>query len=300
VTGGIADLTTDPIVTRIAGHRAEFLHWGYIGAAPWRNYLHRHAHFEVCYAHSGRGTFRIGTQVRPVGTGDIFIARPGDAHEIISGDDDPLEISFWSYTLLPDEKRAGTDSGRDVIETFAGGGPAVSHRAGSVPALLSLLDDEATRPMVGRHDFVANLAGALVLATARAIVIAPAAPPLAMHEVADSAEATAVRGMLRYLHDNYEQRLSVAGVAAEVRLSPRHASRLFARGTGISITAYLQRLRLTTAAQRLVEHELSVKEIAHRSGYSNVHYFTTAFRQQWSQTPAAFRRQNGRQSLDSL
>jgi AraC family L-rhamnose operon transcriptional activator RhaR len=91
--------------------------------------------------------------------------------------------------------------------------------------------------------------------------------------------------------------VTVRDVAAQVHLSERHASRLFRLATGTTIRSYLQKLRLDIAAQRLVESQLSVKEIAHATGYPDVRHFTTVFKERWAMTPALFRRQNGTRHL---
>ena len=95
------DLNKLPISIRLGSYTGEFLYWGYFPAEYWRNYWHLHSFFEVCYAFQGSGLFRIHSQEFPIAAGDLFIARPGEPHEIISSLTDPLGIYFWSYTLLP-------------------------------------------------------------------------------------------------------------------------------------------------------------------------------------------------------
>lgn len=287
---------------RLCGHRAEFLNWGFFEPRPWRNYLHTHSFFEVCYAYSGAGTFRIGDADHLVRQGDLFVAGPGDVHEIVSADEDPLGIYFWSYTLLPETHVSGGEDVR-LLEAFASGRRrAVSGQSAPVASLLSLLDREAALRETGFETSVEALASALVLATARAVID----PPVVLSGTvllpgADAApgtrEAALVRTVVRYLHDNYDRPVTVRDVAAQIHLSERHTSRLFRLATGTTIRSYLQRLRLDVAAQRLVESELSVKEVAHATGYPDVRHFTTVFKGQWGMTPALFRKRNGTRHL---
>jgi AraC family L-rhamnose operon transcriptional activator RhaR len=40
------------------GHfEVRMLYWGRLGQRWWRNYLHRHSFFEVCYAFGGQGEY---------------------------------------------------------------------------------------------------------------------------------------------------------------------------------------------------------------------------------------------------
>lgn len=287
----LADLGTMPIRVDVGGHRAEFLYWGFYRTSPWRNYFHTHSFFEVCYAYAGSGIFRVGADEHPVKSGTLFVARPGDLHEIEPAADDPLGICFWSYTLLPDRARHGGDAGRQLLQAFsAPGAPAVSTSAGPVAVVLEQLTREAALPGAASDEIVATLAQSLLLETARAVV--PDLPRGARNR-ALSREQLIVRTMTQYLQDNQDRAVSVRDVAAQVHLSERHANRLFRAATGTTIHAYLTQIRLEAAAQRLLERGTSIKEIAHSCGYSDVRHFTTAFRQRWGRAPAAFRATNG-------
>src|SRR5690348_4349129 len=109
------DLNLLSLSLQCGSFTCELLYWGFFEPRWWRNYLHVHSFFEVCYAYQGRGTFRIHDQTLPVQAGDVFVARPGEAHEIISSQDDPLGIYFWAYTLLSDEKSDPERPGVDVL-----------------------------------------------------------------------------------------------------------------------------------------------------------------------------------------
>lgn len=274
-------LAPEHLKVTVAGHRAEFLYWGFFDTTPWRNYLHTHSFFEVCYAYGGGGTFRIGEDVHPV--------RPGDVHEVVSADDDPLGIVFWAYTLVRD-RSAADEADRSLLEAFAApNAPVLARRTDHVPELVRLLADEARRRRPGHRPVASALAAALLVETARGVVDPDA---VRIASTAAPREVT-VDTMTRYLRDNYHRPVTVRDVAAQVHMSERHAARLFRQRTGTSIHAYLATLRLEIAAQRLLEHGSSIKEVAHSCGYPDVRHFTTAFRRRWGTTPASFRDHNG-------
>lgn len=296
-----AALTVD-----LPGHRAEFVNWGYYPTRPWRNYLHIHSFYEICYVYAGRGSFQVGSDLTTVTPGTVFVARPGDVHEIISSDDDPLGIYFWAFTLVRHPGSfppGGGDEPADhaVLADFAApSAPRVSTDSGQIPQVLELLGAEAHTRRAGRGEMLAALARMLVIGTARAFTdtarsmnTAPASDPAAARQW------TTIQTMERYVKDNYDRAVSVRDVAAQVHLSPRHAARLFKRVTGCSIHAYLARVRLEVAAQRLTGHADSIKEIAHACGYPDVRHFTTVFRRHWGTPPARFRRRNGTVWVDS-
>ena len=294
----------------VADHRAEFLYWGYYEPRPWRNYLHTHSFFEICYAYAGRGVFRTGERDYAVDKGALFIARPGDVHEIVSSSDDPLCVHFWSYTLVPSRSVrtaveasghvGAADPGRALLEAFAGpGGRVLSTSVGRIPGVLELLTQEAGAPGPAFKEVVSSLAAILVVDVARAVVDDPVLvrSPYVGRSSATREEQLA-RTMVRYLQDNYDRSVAVRDVAAQVHLSDRHAGRLFRTYAGTTIHGFLVRQRLEIAAQRLLAREsprarTSIAEIARSCGYPDVRHFTTAFRRHWGVTPGVFRSGNG-------
>ncbi|MEQ7009099.1 AraC family transcriptional regulator [Actinopolymorpha sp. B17G11] len=319
--GDIEFLHSVRIGVDVADHRAEFLYWGFYEPRPWRNFLHTHSFFEICYAYSGSGLFRTGEREYTVDSGTLFVARPGDVHEIISSTDDPLCLHFWSYTLIPAPVRTTqrharprldpgpgtgltahdsemTDHGRRLLETFASPAtPVLSESAVRVPALLELLAREATQPGPAFGEIVNRLAGMLVIDTARAVVDDPTLIP-SPEAALPARDEQVARTMVRYLQDNYDRPVAVRDVAAQVHLSERHAGRVFRAFTGTTVHGFLVRLRLEIAAQRLLERAVpkrppSITEIARSCGYPDVRHFTTAFRRHWGVTPGVFRAGNG-------
>src|SRR4051794_19517732 len=83
-TNDFPDLNRVPLSLDLGSHRVEFIYWGVLGSKWWRNYLHVHSFFEICYAHHGRGTFFIHDRKHAVRPGELFVARPGEPHEIVS------------------------------------------------------------------------------------------------------------------------------------------------------------------------------------------------------------------------
>lgn len=81
----------------------------------------------------------------------------------------------------------------------------------------------------------------------------------------------------------------VAGVAA---FSPYHFHRLFTAYTGESLSAFVRRLRLERAANRLRQTFDPITEIALDAGYETPTNFGKAFRQQFGQSPSEFREEH--------
>lgn len=303
----------------LAGRRVEFVDWGFYPPEPWRNFWHSHSYFELCYAYAGRGTFRTGAQQHPVAAGDLFVARPGDVHEITTDARDPLGIVFWSWTMVPERtvpertvpERTVPERGLPgagphspdtlaLLEAFATGPRQVVPAGGTpLPRLLLTLAEEAAAPGPGSAELLTALGSALVLGCARALTDRPAAVPRPAPAPGGRA-AAAVARMTRYLDDNFDRPVRVRDVAAQVHLSERHAARLFHQATGHTILAHLTRYRLGVAAQRLADptlRSLSVAAIARSCGYPDARHFSAAFRRHWGALPTQVRARGGTSQL---
>jgi AraC family transcriptional regulator len=85
---------------------------------------------------------------------------------------------------------------------------------------------------------------------------------------------------------------SLDEVAVVAAFSPFHFHRLFTAYTGESLSAFVRRLRLEHAANRLRQTFDPITEIALDAGYETPTNFGKAFRQQFGQSPSEFREKN--------
>ena len=67
-------------------------------------------------------------------------------------------------------------------------------------------------------------------------------------------------------------------------------ARGFRKAYGCSVGAYLRRLRLARAAERLAESEYTLAEIALEAGFADQSHFSNLFRRETGVSPSAFRR----------
>ncbi|TWD82861.1 AraC-like DNA-binding protein [Kribbella amoyensis] len=280
------------------GFRADFLSWGHYRPEYWRNYWHSHSFHEVCLAYTGEGRFNNGAVQYDIAPGSVFLARPGDVHEIESSRSEPLGIAFWGFTFRPvaTDNRPAADPGEPgwwsgLVRT---GGPVMSDRVGTLPALITALAAEAAAPVAGYSTTLAALGSTLVVETARAFAVDE---DLAVEPVRRDRGLLVVEAMQRHLRDNLSRPITVRDVAAAAHLSERHAERLFNQQTGASIMATLRRLRLELAAQLLLDPSVTVTEVARACGYSDVRPFSTAFRRHYGRTPGEHRRTGGTEFL---
>ncbi len=91
------------------------------------------------------------------------------------------------------------------------------------------------------------------------------------------------------LHDRYTENVRLPVLAAVAGVHPDHLSRVFVGVHGISIGAYVRRLRVDAAAALLAGSSTSISGIALRTGFSDQSHLTRVFKRQRGVTPARYR-----------
>lgn len=99
-----------------------------------------------------------------------------------------------------------------------------------------------------------------------------------------------VRIVASLIEENLDRPWPATRLASVVGLSPTHLRRLFRRETGVSLSQYGRKLRMTEACRLLQETFLSVKQVAARAGAGDVSHFVRSFEKTYGMSPARYRR----------
>ena len=101
--------------------------------------------------------------------------------------------------------------------------------------------------------------------------------------------ADKIRSVANYIRSHSNQPFTLEEAAAIANYSPHYFSRRFSEILGISFPQFLLESRLLRAKQLLISTQLSIKQIALDTGFSQSSYFATCFRQAEGMTPQQFR-----------
>jgi YesN/AraC family two-component response regulator len=87
-----------------------------------------------------------------------------------------------------------------------------------------------------------------------------------------------IRGVKEYVHDYYDQEISLAEIASNLYVNRNYLSQLFKKVTGETFVTYLNRFRVEKAKQILREKQLMMYEVSEMVGYQNPTYFSQVFK----------------------
>lgn len=98
-----------------------------------------------------------------------------------------------------------------------------------------------------------------------------------------------IRNMLSFIHNHYQDKITVAQIADAIGISEREAMRSFRKSLNQSPIEYLISYRLNEAKKLLQNSALTITEICYQCGFSDSSYFGKAFRKAYGLTPREYR-----------
>ena len=102
---------------------------------------------------------------------------------------------------------------------------------------------------------------------------------------------SAVRRMQEYIMAHYQEEVTLPDLAKAAMYSPWHALRAFAELTGKTPIEYLRSVRLTAAAKKLRDTDMSVLDVALESAFGSHEGFTKAFSREFAISPQRYRKE---------
>ena len=94
---------------------------------------------------------------------------------------------------------------------------------------------------------------------------------------------------LRFMKENFYEKLTLADVAGQAGLSTDYFSRIFHAELKMTFSEYLNRLRIEEAKRLLRTGHQSLGNIAYACGFEDQSYFTRVFRKVVGETPSRYR-----------
>jgi len=92
-----------------------------------------------------------------------------------------------------------------------------------------------------------------------------------------------------YIQKKFSDKITLDDVSDVARMSPVSFNRFIKRRTGKTFVNYLNDIRIGYAARWLVEKDLSISEIAFKSGFNNIANFNRIFKSIKNTTPSQYR-----------
>jgi len=272
---------------------------------PVETHLHAHDFIEIAYVFEGEGIHRIGECEYSVKKGDLFLINYDTPHEFRSlpeyYPDKPLKV--YNCVFKPEFIEAFAADFRD----FSGIADFLLFRSlfpTEVEALVNIKlpgqeiegIEEIFKKMYAEYTqkdegyigiLRSNVIELLILIFRKFKKTGEA------QEDTLNGHTRVIKKVMKYLRDNYRGTLKLRDLSTVVFLSPNYICKLFKDTTGITVSEYIQKIRIEEACRLLTLTDKKIVEIAQEVGYKDLRHFQEVFKKITGKSPGEYRRKIG-------
>ncbi len=238
---------------------------------------HFHDYFAVGVIEDGVQTFSCNSTQYVNPAGGIFIIQPGEAHDGQSATDTSFTYSVF-YPQVEDFQRIANEMGTKSSGLPVFDQPVIRDKTVSKRLLHLHQVLRHNKPRLEQDSALIDTFGQLLY---RHTIDRPQLET-------EHKESQTVARLRSYIEDHYADDISLHDLAKYVNWSPFYLLRVFHQEVGLPPHAYLESVRIR-AAQRSLERDTPLVEIAYATGFSSQSHFTNAFKRFIGLTPGRYR-----------
>ena len=94
---------------------------------------------------------------------------------------------------------------------------------------------------------------------------------------------------VRYIQDNFSEKITINDIAKHVTIHPSYLSALFRKNLNQSVNSYINFYRINVAKQLLRNEDTSITDIALQTGFYDAQHFLKTFKKNTGFTPSEYR-----------
>ncbi|MEK3885040.1 AraC family transcriptional regulator [Paenibacillus sp. PL2-23] len=256
----------------------------YVNAMGWRVYGADMANerktgefydFQIQYVLKGKGYLLWNDTVYSLQQGDFFFINLSIGHKYYA---DPIEP--WEAVWI----HFGGSQATLYYHLFGQSRPVVTFPHHDIAGELMLQLLEQYDRLSSEFDL---LAGAHLIRIMTELTIASTSK---LKLTISNEYRSEVQRAIRFIEEHIQESLTVEMVSRYVKFSPFHFSRLFKRITGFSVLEYITKYRISRVKELMIQTDLSLAEIAGRTGYCDQSHLGKMFKRMEGITPNQFRK----------
>lgn len=95
-----------------------------------------------------------------------------------------------------------------------------------------------------------------------------------------------------YMRNNFANGCTIESLSKDLSIDRRYLYKLFKKHSGLSPKQYLSNIKISYACDLLLNSDLSIGEIAEKTGYSDMLQFSAFFKKQTGMSPTKYKMYN--------
>ena len=104
-----------------------------------------------------------------------------------------------------------------------------------------------------------------------------------------------IKAIQLYIEENFEEKLSIEGLAKKFAVSNRNLIRRFKKATQNTPYEYIQRVKVEVAKKRFESSILNINQVMYTVGYNDEKAFRKTFKKYTGLSPLEYRRKYNRE-----
>ncbi len=240
---------------------------------------HWHRQIEILYWQSGKCDFYCNHNKYEVNAGDIIIVNSSELHK---SENSSPDTSRCALLISPDFFFAEED---DISPTFTNHIKNNSVCRGYIDAIIEQY--KRNEPFCKTH--LTGLTFCFLVYLLRKFTLSVESGKSIETKLSNREK---INRVVLYIGEHYMESITVSQLARLVYLSDSYLEHLFKDELAISITQYINNVRVTSAINILGNHnDIPIQKLAELVGINDYNYFTRLFKKHTGSTPSFYKRE---------
>lgn len=242
---------------------------------------HWHEECELIYLKSGKAIIDINSIKHKLRAGDLLFVYGNNLHKgtFLPSSYSDVQIVVFNESMINTQLSKDKLSKRSDIDAILFDNNDSTHNI--ISNLVKILVSELKQTQAGYRLVANGLIKQIAGLINRRIIDMPSQNTTNSNDY--------IKSSIQYIYNNLNTHISLNMLADNVGLSKYHFSRIFKENTGVTVTEYINKVKIIEAAKMLKESSFSITQIANQLGFSNVSYFIKLFIKHYDQTPYRYR-----------
>ena len=108
----------------------------------------------------------------------------------------------------------------------------------------------------------------------------------------DKTYSLSIKRILQFIDQNYTEPITPESLSSRFSLSKEHICALFRKELGMTVSEYVNTVKLNHAVELLSNSSMNVSQISEYLGYSSVYYFSKLFKRRYGISPTGYAGRN--------
>ena len=242
-----------------------------------RNGIHMHNYYEACFVLEGSGEFHCEGNIYKLVKNTLFIGAPFVNHEIIWTENEPLKLSFFTFSISSNGSKVQLLKQDLIIKDFLHTHNMHVDNCPHIRTYFEMLSKYVS--CKGKYG-TDEIQGAMLMD----IMISLSSTKDLLQLKTDN---PIVQEITSFISENIWGSITISDICNHVNMSERTLFNFFNSQFGTTPTNYINSLKMSTSLGYL-NMGFSVKKVAILLGFSDISSFSRMFKKYYKQSPTKF------------